>query len=73
MDTAAILAPFVGMKLKGFNDGYFGRDGHGDKIIEALGPDWIVARGYNEAVFFASAFNSIEDMILKIEEWRDSE
>lgn len=34
----------VGDRLVGFCAGFFGRDSYGDKRIEALGPDWCVAR-----------------------------
>ena len=34
----------VGDQLLGFCGGWFGRDSYHDKIIEALGPDWVVAR-----------------------------
>ena len=33
------------MILYGFCGGAFGRDSYDDKRIEAVGPDWIVARG----------------------------
>ena len=41
----------VGRQLHGYCDGYFGRDSYGDKIIEAEGYDWIVAREYGEPIF----------------------
>lgn len=34
----------VGTKLYGFCNGFFGRDSYDDKIVEAVGPDWIVVR-----------------------------
>lgn len=34
----------TGTMLKGFCRGYFGRDSYEDKIVEATGVDWIVAR-----------------------------
>lgn len=34
----------AGDKLSGFCDGAFGRDSYGDKIVEAIGPDWVVVR-----------------------------
>ena len=37
---------WVGQILKGFCNGYFGRDSYGEKRIEAVGPDWIVVRDY---------------------------
>jgi hypothetical protein len=45
----------VGATLYGYCGGYFGRDSHEDKKIEALGSDWIVCRddegGVHVAVF----------------------
>jgi len=34
----------VGDILKGFCNGWFGRDSYGDKRVEGVGKDWIVAR-----------------------------
>ena len=34
----------TGTILQGFCRGYFGRDSYEDKIVEAIGVDWIVAR-----------------------------
>lgn len=34
----------VGAILYGFCGGAFGRDSYGDKRIEAIGADWLVAR-----------------------------
>jgi hypothetical protein len=34
----------TGSVLDGFCAGYFGRDSYGDKRVEAVGPDWCVAR-----------------------------
>jgi hypothetical protein len=44
----------VGDKLYGFCGGYFGRDSYADKVVEAVGADWIVARDENDVVVFAS-------------------
>jgi hypothetical protein len=35
---------FVGTRLHGFCGGYFGRDSYGEKVVEAVGSDWIVVR-----------------------------
>lgn len=59
---------FVGIKIFGFCNGYFGRDAYADKIIIASGENWIVGRtddGLNE---FAS-FDSEDDMEQLITEW----
>jgi hypothetical protein len=34
----------AGDTLGGFCNGAFGRDSYGDKRVEAIGPDWVVAR-----------------------------
>jgi hypothetical protein len=43
----------VGQTLRGFCGGAFGRESYGDKIIEAIGGDWVVAREDNGDVVFA--------------------
>ena len=32
----------VGMTLYGFCNGKFGRDSYGEKIVLAIGPDWVL-------------------------------
>lgn len=56
----------IGRKLYGYCDGYFGRDSYGDKIIEAEGYDWIVAREYGEPIF---AFVPPEDKAELMDRW----
>lgn len=34
----------VGTVLYGFCGGFFGRDSYGNKTVEAIGKDWVVAR-----------------------------
>ena len=58
----------IGKVLKGYCNGYFGRDSYGDKTIEAEGIDWIVVRCENGKVDFTS-FNSSEDKQIKINQW----
>jgi hypothetical protein len=38
----------VGDVLYGFCNGYFGRDSHDDKRVEAIGGDWVIARTVGE-------------------------
>jgi len=40
----------VGTLLEGFCGGWFGRDSYGDKRVEAIGADWIVAREIDSGV-----------------------
>lgn len=35
---------FVGDNITGYCDGHFGRDSYGDKLVLAVGRDWIVVR-----------------------------
>jgi hypothetical protein len=39
----------IGRKIYGYCSGYFGRDSYADKVIEAEGVDWIVARPNGDA------------------------
>lgn len=43
--VVAKAAPLrVGAVLEGFCGGAFGRDSYGEKTVEAIGVDWVVAR-----------------------------
>lgn len=42
----------VGTLLRGFCHGAFGRDSYGDKRVEAIGADWVVARESDGSVQF---------------------
>ena len=42
----------VGTKLYGYCGGYFGRDSHDTKRVEAVGADWVVAREESGNVVF---------------------
>lgn len=41
----------VGDVLHGYCEGYFGRDSHFEKLVVAIGGDWVVAREHGEPVF----------------------
>lgn len=43
----------IGDTLYGYCGGYFGRDSHFDKRVEAIGSDWVVARDYIGVAWFA--------------------
>lgn len=45
--------PESGDTLYGFCEGFFGRDSYGDKVVVAVGRDWIVCREEGEPVFAA--------------------
>jgi hypothetical protein len=59
---------FVGIKIYGFCNGYFGRDSYDDKLIIASGEDWIVAKNESGVNEFAS-FESVDEMQTLIEKW----
>ena len=42
----------VGDVLPGFCGGHFGRDSYDDKRVEAIGADWVVARGQAGGTWF---------------------
>jgi hypothetical protein len=44
----------VGQTLRWFCGGAFGRDSYSDKVIEGIGPDWVVAREDNGEVVFSA-------------------
>lgn len=44
----------VGAILFGYCGGYFGRDAYEDKRVEAVGADWVVARGDSGRVYFTN-------------------
>lgn len=50
----------VGDIIHGFANGAFGRDSYDCRIIEAVGPDWIVTRNKNGNVEFAAGRHSLE-------------
>lgn len=54
----------VGAVLYGFCGGCFGRDSYGDKRVEAIGADWVVAReedGNRAVVFFTGDPSELEE------------
>ncbi|MGP0689889.1 hypothetical protein ACW5UC_25440 [Priestia aryabhattai] len=65
---------FVGIKIYGFCNGYFGRDSYDDKIIIASGENWIVAKSEHEGDLpeFAT-FDDAEEMQEMIEKWKIDE
>jgi hypothetical protein len=40
----------VGDPIKGFCGGYFGRDSYDNRVVEAVGPDWVVTRNVHGKV-----------------------
>ena len=63
---------FVGTVLYGFCEGRFGRDGYGDKRIEAIGADWVVVRyidDVNEGKLGFCAFKDTIEMQGSIGKW----
>jgi hypothetical protein len=64
---------YIGKKIYGFCNGFFGRSSYSDKIIEAIGHDWVVARDpENHEVYFADFKDSNQrDSYLK--DWMNDE
>lgn len=70
MDTSqTIMMNWIGKKIYGFCDGYFGRDSFEDKTIEAIGFDWIVARECNGGYVHLAHFSSSEEMFNCLIQW----
>jgi hypothetical protein len=62
----------VGTKLYGFCNGYFGRDSYDEKIIEAIGNDWVVVRDSNNIPIMAYFENESVGTIYEIlEQWTE--
>lgn len=49
MNLARVLHP--GDKLYGYCEGFFGRESYGEKIVEAVGRDWVVVREDDKPLF----------------------
>lgn len=60
---------FVGVKIFGFCNGYFGRDSYDDKMIIANGENWIVTKNDREQTEFAS-FDDTNEMKQMIGRWQ---
>ncbi|MDF2534215.1 MAG: hypothetical protein K0R18_372 [Bacillales bacterium] len=61
----------TGMKLYGFCEGYFGRDSYGDKIIEGIGMDWIVAREEGATFVVIAQFENKAERNECAEKWSE--
>jgi len=59
---------FVGIKVYGYCDGFFGCYAYEDKTIIASGENWVVAKDDNDSVVFAS-FDTPSDMEASVEKW----
>lgn len=50
--------------LKGYCEGYFGRDHHEDVVIIAEGHDWLVARGVMNSTYVTfTTFDNVHDKL----------
>lgn len=56
----------VGQVFRGFCRGLFGRDSYGEKRIEAIGYDWLVAREEDGNPVFCSTDGSIEERFARV-------
>ena len=61
---------YVGTVLYGFCGGCFGRDSYENKRVEALGVDWVVARGMKsgKVVFSDDSPENLEDYTIERED-----
>lgn len=66
------MAVYVGMRLHGYCNGYFGRDSYSSKVIEGVGANWIVARESVGEVRLAT-FTTTEEMEACVAEWVKAE
>lgn len=60
-----------GDTLYGFCGGHFGRDSYGDKIVVAVGRDWVVVRGADNGApdFAAIAPELLTDYLTEQDDW----
>ncbi len=59
---------YVGKKIYGYCNGYFGRDSYSDKTIVAHGATWITVLDI-DGYASSTNFESHERMIEKVKEW----
>ena len=55
-------AEFIGITLYGFCNGFFGRDSYGEKVIMAVGDDWVVVRNYDDGKPEFAYIGSIQEL-----------
>jgi hypothetical protein len=65
------MLELIGKKIYGYCGGHFGRDGYGTKVIEAIGPDWVVCRFEDGDVELADGFEDFSYLLKFIEENSD--
>jgi len=70
--SQTLMLEWVGRRVHGYCNGFFGRDDYGTKVIEAIGPGWIVARGIEGDVLFAT-FTNWTEMLELLQEWADEQ
>ena len=61
-----------GIVFRGYCNGRFGRDGHGDKRVEDFGADWIIVRG-TDGRPNAAFFDNYDDMMKQVVRWLDED
>lgn len=66
LDLATLLS---GLVLTGYCNGYFGSHSYEDKRVEAVGRDWIVARGVSSQTPMLAVFSSQQEMYARLQEW----
>lgn len=63
------MEQWIGKTLYYYCAGYFGSKSYADKVIEAIGKDWVVAREVSMGSPVLATFNSREEMEEKLLEW----
>jgi len=64
----------IGTLLHGYCNGFFPGDNGEPKVIEMIGPDWVVVRDSNDRPLFASFHRrKHSEMISMLEEWAQVE
>lgn len=59
----------VGRVVRGFCEGYFGRDHYHDARIEAEGHDWIVVRALDGGTVELATFQDADEQAACVERW----
>ena len=66
------MGPNVYKIIRGFCNGYFGRDDYDDKMIILEGEKWIVCRYLDQDMVTCVNFDSAEEKQRCIDEWSKS-
>ena len=59
---------YIGKKIYGYCNGFFSKNEYGNKIIEAVGSDWIIARD-SEGIADVALFDDTEMRDSYLKDW----